>query len=135
MKPILLLLLLSLWYSLKLFRNHDYWFLKSNPISVRNDSEWTIVASNVCTWKNIMLKKILLYLCLKLCLRMPSLLAMWNTGRLEECIIRSKVISNDWSEDNCGADYKHWSATGEFNIKGIYGQGIATEIAENAAYS
>jgi hypothetical protein len=46
-----------------------------------------------------------------------------------------RVISNNWSEDNCGEDFKDWSATGEFNIKGIYGQGIRSEIAENAAYS
>jgi hypothetical protein len=41
---------------------------------------------------------------------------------LEGCTIWSKAISNDWFEDNCGADYKDWSATAEFNIKGVYGR-------------
>jgi hypothetical protein len=52
MRPILLLLLLSLCYSLKLLRNHDYWFLKTNPISVGNDFKW-----NYCDLKCLYLEK------------------------------------------------------------------------------
>jgi hypothetical protein len=45
-----------------------------------------------------------------------------NTLGLLEITIWSKVISKDCSEDNCGADYKDWSATGEFSNKSIYGR-------------
>lgn len=40
---------------------------------------------------------------------------------LQGYTIWSKVISNNWYEQYCGSDYKDWNATGEFNIKGVYG--------------
>ncbi len=73
-------------------------FWKAIQLVTAMMSNGTIMTSNVCAWKNIILRKILLYLCLKLCLRIPSLRATWSIwkdalfGVRLSAMIGSKII-------------------------------------------
>ena len=40
----------------------------------------------------------------------------------------SKVYENDFYEDLCGKDEKDWMASGSFEVQGIYGMGIGTQL-------
>ncbi len=42
----------------------------------------------------------------------------------------SKVTSNAFYEQHCGEDYKDWMVEGNFNIDGIYGVGIGTQLTD-----
>ena len=46
----------------------------------------------------------------------------------------NQIMSNKFYEENCGQDQTDWIKSGEFNVKGIYGVGIGTNLNETEIY-
>ena len=36
------------------------------------------------------------------------------------------MLENEWFEEQCGQDNKDWVSLGEFEVLGVYGEGIGT---------
>lgn len=130
----LVLLLLLLGGTLQLtLRTHDYWFNKDNPIARGSDADW-----NYCDLKCLYLEKYYPdkdFVVLVLTAPLRDTFAACYVKTSEGYTIWSKVVTNPFFEKYCGEDSQDWANMGDFQIKGVFGAGIGTEISENATYT
>lgn len=112
---------------------HQYWFNKDNPVVNGNDKNW-----DFCDLKCLYLQHYAQdkdFVVVVLTAPFHDTFAACYVKTSQGYTLWSKVVTNNFYEQNCGKDYKDWANIGEFTVKGVYGIGIGKEIGESETYS
>ena len=113
---------------------HFYWFNKDNPKNVGNsDTRWDFCDLKCLYLQRYYPNKDFVVLVLTAPLRQTFAACYVKTE--SGYTLWNKVVTNTLYEKICGKDYKDWANMGKFTIKGVYGEGVGNEIAEDATYS
>jgi hypothetical protein len=128
-----LLLLITSTAGLSLRTQHDFWFLNESPKAVGNDLKW-----GYCDLKCLYLehynpgKDFVVIVMEK---TFHDTFAACYVKTADGYTLWNKVDANPYYEEQCGGDSKDWVNLNEFSIKRVYGEGIGTEIPEDATYA
>lgn len=125
--PIFITILAVVHGHLQLRQNHDYWFNRWIPANNGgNDNSWDYCDYKCLYMETLINNKDFVVVVLTAPLKEKFSACYIKIGK--SLILWNSVISNEYYEEVCGKDQKDWANINEFQIQGIYGEGIGTQL-------